>query len=90
MDLDLEKINYIYGREILENLMVMKKYVIENITYFISLGFSDIEDILEREILIFICLPNEFKNKINALCKRLGNDYVEILQNDISLFEEII
>ena len=55
-----------------------------------ALGFSDIEDILEREILIFICLPNEFKNKINALCKRLGNDYVEILQNDISLFEEII
>lgn len=90
MNLDLEKINYIYGKEILENLIVMKKYVIENITYFISLGFRDIEDILEREILIFICLPNEFKNKINALCKRLGNEYVEILQNDISLFEEII
>ena len=79
---------------ILSNIWVLVKtfplYFNNNSNNFISLGFSDIEDILEREILIFICLPNEFKNKINALCKRLGNDYVEILQNDISLFEEII
>ena len=40
MNLDLEKINYIYGREILENLIVMKKYVIENITYFLYCNFN--------------------------------------------------
>ena len=64
--------------------------MIDNIKYFISLGFEDTEDIFERQVLIFICPKEEFRVKINNLIKKLGNNYIEKIENDISLLDELL
>lgn len=54
-----------------------------------KLGFTDIGDIFERETLLFICDNKEFKNKIDRLIIRLGATYVDDIENDIPLLEEL-
>lgn len=34
--------------------------------------------------------PSSFKEKINQLIKKIGNDYVDIIENDLSIFEELM
>ncbi|MFR5984804.1 MAG: hypothetical protein ACLUG3_04380 [Bacilli bacterium] len=59
--------------------------MIDNIKYFISLGFEDTEDIFERQVLIFICPKEEFRVKINNLIKQLGNNYIEEIEKIIEV-----
>lgn len=58
MNIDFDRIEKIYGSSIINSIYLLKDDVIDNIKYFISLGFEDTEDIFERQVLIFIC-PKE-------------------------------
>lgn len=89
MNIDFDRIEKIYGSSIINSIYLLKDDVIDNIKYFISLGFEDTEDIFERQVLIFICLKEEFRVKINNLIKKLGNNYIEEIENDISLLDEL-
>ena len=86
MNIDFDRIEKIYGSSIINSIYLLKDDVIDNIKYFISLGF---EDIFERQVLIFICPKEEFRVKINNLIKKLGNNYIEEIENDISLLDEL-
>lgn len=90
MNIDFDRIEKIYGSSIINSIALLKDDVIDNIKYFISLGFEDIEDIFERQVLIFICPKEEFKMKIDNLIKKLGNNYIEEIENDISLLDELL
>lgn len=90
MNIDFDKIEKIYGSSIINSIALLKEDVIDNIKYFISLGFGDTEDIFERQVLIFICPKEEFKMKIDNLIKKLGNNYIEEIENDISLLDELL
>lgn len=90
MNIDFNKIERIYGHSIINSITILKEDVINNIEYFISLGFGDVEDIFERQALIFICPKEEFKIKINNLIKKIGNNYIEEIENDISLLDELL
>lgn len=89
INIDFDKINKIYGIETLNNIKENINEVNKNISYMYKLGFTDIEDIFERETLLFICDNKEFKNKIDKLIRRLGATYVNDIENDISLLEEL-
>ena len=89
INIDFDKINKIYGIETLNNIKENINEVNKNISYMYKLGFTDIEDIFERETLLFICNNKEFKNKIDKLIRRLGATYVDDIENDISLLEEL-
>lgn len=89
MNIDFDRIEKIYGSSIINSIALLKDDVIDNIKYFISLGFEDTEDIFERQVLIFICPKEEFSVKINNLIKKLGNNYIEEIENDISLLDEL-
>ena len=89
MNIDFDRIEKIYGSSIINSIYLLKDDVIDNIKYFISLGFEDTEDIFERQVLIFICQKEEFRVKINNLIKKLGNNYIEEIENDISLLDEL-
>ena len=82
MNIDFDRIEKIYGSSIINSIYLLKDDVIDNIKYFISLGFEDTEDIFERQVLIFICPKEEFRVKINNLIKKLGNNYIEEIEND--------
>lgn len=90
MNIDFDRIEKIYGNSIINSIALLKDDVIDNIKYFISLGFEDTEDIFERQALIFICPKEEFKIKINNLIKKIGNNYIEEIENDISLLDELL
>ncbi len=90
MNIDFDRIEKIYGSSIINSIALLKEDVIDNIKYFISLGFGDTEDIFERQVLIFICPKEEFKMKIDNLIKKLGNNYIEEIENDISLLDELL
>ena len=88
MNIDFDRIEKIYGSSIINSIALLKDDVIDNIKYFISLGFEDTEDIFERQVLIFICPKEEFR--VNNLIKQLGNNYIEEIENDISLLDELL
>lgn len=90
MNIDFDRIEKIYGSSIINSIALLKDDVIDNIKYFISLGFEDTEDIFERQVLIFICPKEELRVKINNLIKKLGNNYIEKIENDISLLDELL
>ena len=87
MNIDFDRIEKIYGSSIINSIALLKDDVIDNIKYFISLGFEDTEDIFERQVLIFICPKEEFRVKINNLIKKLGNNYIEEIENDIYMLK---
>ena len=67
MNINVAKIEEIYGLEILSLVLENISDVIKNMNYLNKLEFNDVEDIFERYVLIFICGSEEFKLKINNL-----------------------
>ena len=89
MNVNIDKIKEIYGIDILVLIKENIKDIIKNIKYLESLGFSDIEDIFERYTLIFIEEPEKYKRKIDKLISKLGINYIDLIENDLSLLEDI-
>ena len=90
VEIDFKKIEKIYGIEMLKLVRDNFDDITNNINYMKKLGFTDIEDIFERYTPIFICSNKEFKDKINNLVNKLGIDYVSIIENDLSILEELL
>lgn len=90
MKINFDKIEHIYGKSVIDSIYDMKEDVIKNVEYIYMLGFNDTEDIFERQALVFICEHNEFKTKINKLINKLGTNYVEMIEEDISLLDELL
>lgn len=87
--MDIEKIMQIYGEEYKEIINENKDDVKANLLYLSEIGFTDVEDIFERCTPIFIREPESFKEKIRELVIKLGINYVEIIENDLGLLEEL-
>ena len=90
MKIDFEKIEEIYGSSVIEEIKNNSKDILENIKYLKELKINDIEDIFERYPLIFICDKNEFKNKVDKLISKIGINYVDMLDNNMELWEELM
>ena len=88
MNINYEKISEIYGKEILEYIKDDSSIVIDNIKYLILLKFNDVEDIFERYAPLF--LDYDFKEKIDSLIKKIGLDYVDLIENDLGLLEGLL
>lgn len=89
-NVDLEKIGTIYGDEVLEDIQNNMDEVIKNINYMYKLNFVDVEDIFERETLLFLYDNKTFVRKLNGLIKTLGITYVDDIENDLSLLETLL
>ena len=89
MDIDYDNIKEIYGNDILSEIISNKEDIIKNLYYFYQLGFEDVEDIFERQVMIFICSNDEFINKINNLINKIGNNYIDEIENNIELLDEL-
>lgn len=90
MKIDFEKIEKIYGSSLIEEIQNNLKDILKNMKYLKELNINDIEDIFERYPLIFICDKNEFKNKVDKLISKIGINYVDMLDNDMELWEELM
>ena len=69
-----------------ENIDIIEK----NIQFLNDLKFEDAEGIFEMYPDLFMNFPRKFEEKILRLKNQLGENYVEIIENDTSVLENII
>ena len=89
MEINYNKIIEIYGMDIINLINDNIEEIIKNLSYLKELGFEDIEDIFERYPFIFIQDNKELKEKINKLIANLGPDYVNIIETNLDVLEEL-
>ena len=87
--MDIERIVNTYGEEYREIIYENKEDIKENLLYMAEIGFSDVEDIFERCTPIFIRSNQSFREKVRDLVIKLGINYVELIENDLGLLEEL-
>lgn len=89
MKISFDRIRTIYGDEYIELINDNIEDVKLNIEYLQEIGFNDIEDIFERVTPIFIMDSDCFKEKIKKLVRKIGINYIEVIENDLGLLEEL-
>lgn len=87
---NLKNIKEVYGEEIYEIILNNIEIIKKNLRYLDELNFDDISGIFERCPIIFTYFPQDFKKKIDDLIERVGENYVEIIENDVGLIEELL
>ena len=87
MQINYNKIIEIYGRDYINLINENIDEVIKNLNYLNNLGFEDIEDIFERYTFLFLDSNNKFQDKFNKLIASLWSDYVNIIEENLSILE---
>lgn len=92
MAIQIEKIKEIYGEKALDDLLEEGMYenFEENVLYLGERKIEGIYDVVESYFLIFLNDHEDFKKQVNALIERLGENYIELLSNDMSYWEELM
>ena len=90
MNIDFSKVNEIYGNDILYSCQENFDELIENITTLNMYGFKNTYEVVERYPLLFLNDPKDFKNRLNKFLIELGEEYCQILDNNMSLWEELL
>ncbi len=90
LQIDLKAMKEVYGKEIYEIILSNIDIIEKNLKYLRKLKFDDYIGIFERCPLIFTYFPNDFKRKIDGLIEKVGNNYVEIIESNINLIEELL
>lgn len=89
MEIDLEKLEEIYGKSLVKEMHDDIENLIENMRYLNKLEFDDIYDIIEINPYLFLIDNNEFIKRINDLITSLGIEYLQILAEDTSYWGKI-
>ena len=92
MAIQIEKIKEIYGERTLDELLEEGMYenFEKNILYLSERQIEGIYDVVESYFLIFLNDPSDFKKNVDNLIERLGENYIELLSNDMSYWEELM
>lgn len=77
-----------YGSSIKKDIVDNKEIVMDNYNYLKSLNVISLDEIFTRYIIMF--LDEDFKKKINDLILKLGEDYIEKIEEDLSIFDRMI
>ena len=85
---DLEKMKEIHGEEIIKVIYDNIDLIEKNIEVLNELKFDDVEGIFERCPVIFMKFTKNFRKQVESLISELGENYVEIIQNDLGIIEE--
>lgn len=90
LQIDLKAIKEVYGKEIYEIILSNIDIIEKNLKYLRELKFDDYVGIFERCPIIFTYFPKDFKRKFAELVEKLGDNYVEIIESNIDLVEELL
>lgn len=89
MEINLEKLEEIYGKSLVKEMHDDIENLIENMKYLDKLEFDDIYDIIEINPYLFLIDNNEFIKRINNLITSLDIEYLQILAEDTSYWGNI-
>ena len=90
LQIDLKAMKEVYGKEIYEIILSNIDIIEKNLKYLRELKFDDYVGIFERCPIIFTYFPKDFKRKFAKLVEKLGDNYVEIIESNIDLVEELL
>ena len=90
LNIDINKMKEVFGDEIEDIINENIDIVEKNIKFLKELKFEDAEEMLEMYPELFMNFPKKFEEKILKLKKELGDNYIEIIENDMSILEKII
>lgn len=90
LNIDFERMKEIYGDEIEEIINENIDIIEKNVQFLNDLKFEDAEGIFEMYPDLFMNFPKKFEEKILKLKEQFGENYVEIIENDTSVLENII
>ena len=90
LQIDLKAMKEVYGKEIYEIILSNIDVIEKNLKYLRELKFDDYVGIFERCPIIFTYFPKDFKRKIDDLIKNFGDKYVEIIESNIGLIDELL
>lgn len=77
-----------YGSSIKKDLIDNKETVMDNYNYLKSLNIISVDEIARRYMNLL--LDESFKKKLNNLIMKLGEDYIEKIEEDLSVFDSIV
>ena len=90
LQIDLKTMKEVYGKEIYEIISSNIDIIEENLKYLRKLKFDDYVGIFERCPIIFTYFPKDFRRKFDELVQRVGDNYVEKIESNIDLVEELL
>ena len=90
LQIDLKTMKEVYGKEIYEIILSNIDIIEENLKYLRKLKFDDYVGIFERCPVIFTYFPKDFRRKFDELVQRVGDNYVEKIESNIDLVEELL
>lgn len=90
LNIDINKMKEVFGDEIEDIINENIDIVEKNIKFLKELKFEDAEWMLEMYPELFMNFPKKFEEKILKLKEELGDNYIEIIENDMSILEKII
>lgn len=89
MKINIQKMKEVYGEEIAEIMIENEENIKANIETLKKYGFKDIEGIIEMYPSVMMNFPKQFKGKVEKLKNIYGENFVNKIENDISLLEII-
>lgn len=86
MELNMNRINEIFGNSMISEIKENKEEFIKNIEYVFSLGYKDTYELVELYPETFLIDSTIFKEKVNKLLDSLGVESFEILNENLELW----
>ena len=86
MELDLQKIQEIYGNSAINEIKEDMDSLISNMKYLKEKGFTNIYEIIEQNPYQLLEDEAIFQEKIENIIRILGVEYIEKLEDDMSLW----
>lgn len=86
MKLDLQKIQEIYGNNAIKEIKENEESFVSNMKYLKERGFTNLYEIIEQNPYSFLEDEAIFQEKIDHIIKILGVEYIEKLEEDMTLW----
>lgn len=90
INIDSEIISDIHGDDVLEAILDNIDIIEKNADILKEYNFKDIEGIFEMYPTLLMNFPSELKEKLEKLHKKYGENFVGIIEDDISILETIV
>ena len=90
INIDSEIISDIHGDDVLEAILDNIDIIEKNADILKEYNFKDIESIFEMYPTLLMNFPSELKEKLEKLHKKYGENFVGIIEDDISILETIV
>lgn len=88
-EINLKIMKEIYGEEIEEIILDNMDNIKTNVATLEDLNFKDIQGIFEMYPALFMNFPKQFKEKFEKLRNIYGENFVDKIENDLTLVEVI-